>query len=350
MTHFISLAVPRSLTVVLDPNRFYENRYDITLGPQPNALKRLLTGALVLGALANRTRGFIYVGDTYLAGPDEGRAEFAFLKRRGLGLVFYWTGTDIRSTALMKKLERDTGQPNIATYITETSRELEGPAFENSKRTRALLADNHADAMFLHPHANRNYLTRPVEPFLYLFPDDRFHYLCEKFDDMAVPIMTHVASSPIIKGTQLVRAAITRLRKEGYVFEYNELIDTDNRTVVKTLHRTHISIGHFYGFTPGVYGVESLAATCALVTSASEQLELTLPAGSDDAWFVTSHDEVYQHLRELLEDPARTRELALRGYAFARENFSSNANAPALNQVLRSVLARGTPPPKPLTG
>lgn len=338
MTHFISSAVPNSLTVVLRPNRFYDNDYDITLGNRYSTAKRLLKGALMIGALANRAKGFIYVGETYLAGPDEGRAEFAFLKRRGRALVFYWTGTDIRSTALMNKLENDTGRPNIASYIAELNPELVGPAFEKSRKRRAELADTFSDAMFLHPNANRNYLTQPTEPFLYLFPDKNFGDHRAKFDGMAIPVLSHAASSPVIKGTQLVRAAITRLRKEGYVFEYNELIDADNVTVVETLQRTHISIGHFYGFTPGIYGVESLAATCALVTSASEHLELTLPKGSDDAWFVTSHDEVYQHLRELLDDPARTRELALRGYKFARENFSASANADRLNEVLASAL------------
>jgi Glycosyl transferases group 1 len=338
MTLYIASAVPRSYSVVLRPNRFFASTYDLTFHHQFSKAKRVISGPWVLGRLASRARGFIYVGDPYLLEPDGRKAELSFLRRHRRGIVCYWTGSDIRSTGLMKENERETGHPNIASYITEIAPSLEGPQHEATKKRLAAVADQYADAMFLHPHANRNYLTTPVEPFLYLFPDDRFHDLRGKFDNMTIPVLTHAASSPTIKGTQLVRAAIAHLRLDGYLFEYNELIEQNSAEVTAALLRTHISIGHFYGFTPGLYGVESLATTCALVTSASEKLEPFLPAGSDGAWYVTPHDQVYEHLRELLDHPMRTRDLAQAGYEFARRNFSASANAPELNRVLDKVL------------
>jgi hypothetical protein len=340
MVKFITRATPNSFSVLLHTNRYYPAAdYDKTLPDGLGRVRIALAGPVILGRLMNRARGFVYVGGSYLSSPDGCRAEFAFLARHGRRLVCYWTGTDIRSPALMRELERETGRPNIVSYFHELAPSMAGEAYEEKKKRLAAVADRYADAMFLHPHANRNYLTRPVEPFLYLFPDERFQEVSGKFDEMDTPILVHASSSPIIKGTQLVRAAVARLDAEGYRFDYRELIGVDNDTVVDTLRQAHISIGHFYGFTPGIYGIESLALQCALVTSADERREPYLPAGCNEAWYVTDHHEVYQHLKDLLDEPERTRDLALRGHAYAKSRFSASANGPDLRRVLDTVLA-----------
>lgn len=344
MVEFISAAIPRSLSVVLRPDRYSGGRYDIELRDSPRVgMIRLIAGPVLLGKLMNQAQGFVYVGKGYLLDLDYREFEFSFLRKHGLSICCYWTGSDIRSNRLMHETEARTGVPNISTYIGFVDQRCESDRFDIDRQLTAMVADRYASVMFLHPHANRNYLARPVEPFLYLFPDDRFQGALSKYDDLSVPVIVHAPSSPLIKGTPLVRAAIAHLRLDGYRFDYVELIGVSNDVVLESLARAHISLGHFYGFTPGIYGIESLAAATALLISADEFMEPYLPAGSNDAWLVTKHDQVYENLKALLDAPELLAPLALRGQAWARRNFSASANGPTLLAILDSVLERSYP-------
>ena len=85
-------------------------------------------------------------------------------------------------------------------------------------------------------------------------------------------------------------------------------------------------------------GVEAMASACALVISADEHEEPYLPAGSNDAWLVTKHYQVYDNLKLLLDEPERLEPLALYGQQWAKDHFSASANTPELLAVLDNVL------------
>jgi hypothetical protein len=191
--------------------------------------------------------------------------------------------------------------------------------------------------MFSNTVDHLGYLARGTEPFLYFLPDDPLPNP-HKFDDVSKIVIVHATTSPVIKGTPLVRAAIARLRAEGYDFEYVELIGVTNATVKSELARAHIAMNQFYGFSPAVFGVESLAAGCVVMMSADEFVETDLPAGSNECWVVTKHHEVYTNLKGLLDDPSQFEPIARRGREWA-EKYALRAGAGAiLNRTLDSVL------------
>lgn len=339
MTLFLSKAIPRSYSVALRQNPFYNTHYDFGDAQLPQrTFLRWIALPFLVGRLMNRARGFIFVGTGYLLDPDYRDFHFRFLKKHGLAVVCYFTGSDIRSTVLMRAHEKETGIPNVATYIDISTPRLGTLAHDHDMRSFAEVADRYADAAFDFPQGNRNYLTQEVNRFLYLYPDDRFAETTEKFTDLSKPVIVHAPSSPVIKGTPLVRAAIAQLRAEDYVFEYVELTGMPNALVMSELARAHIVLGHFYGSTPGVIGVEAMASACALVISADEHVELMLPPGSNDAWLVTKHWQVYDNIKLLLDEPERIEPLARYGQQWAKNHFTASANTPELLAVLDRIL------------
>jgi hypothetical protein len=347
MIHQIANVIPHSYSVSLGTPRFYQHlHYDKSFpggdgrGGAVRELFRLATGPLALARLAHRAHGFVYVGPRGFLrfATDERAFEFRFLKRHGLRLALYWCGSDIRSTVLMRELERSTGMPNIFTYVGFIVPARETEDYERSVRTRAMLSDTFADIVFDNPTDHKGYVKRHSEPFFYFMQEDRFAGTEEKFRNLSRIVITHAATSPIIKGTQLVRAAIKKLQVEGYQFDYVEMLTATNDEVLDQLRRTHISLNQFYGFTPAVYGLESLATRCAVLQSADDTVETTLAPGANDAWIVTKHYEVYGNLKKLLDSPQLIEPQATRGQEWARMYGSAEVMGETLRQLLTMVL------------
>lgn len=336
-------AIPDSYSVSFTEEVAYASSYDHRFRTRPGTrgswLERVITGPLLLGRLMNQASGFLYVGATgfLLADLDQREFEFAYLAKKGVPIVCYWCGSDIRSTRRMHELERQTGLPNISTYIAANGRVFESEGWDELKRRIASVASRHASAMFSNTVDHLSYLTMGTEPFLYFLPDDPLTDP-DKFDDLSPIVVVHATTAPEIKGTPLVRAAVAQLREEGYDFEYVELIGVPNATVKRELGRAHIAMNQFYGFSPAVFGAEALAAGCVVMMSSDEHVETDLPAGSNEAWVVTKHHQVYSNLKRLLDDPSSLHPIARKGRAWA-EQYARRAGAgPILMRTLDAVL------------
>jgi hypothetical protein len=303
------------------------------------ALRRAVGAPIMLARLAVRARGFVYVGPGGFlnSAVDERRSEFAFLAARGRRICCYWTGSDIRSIRLMHELEAETGRPNIGTVIGADNPVFESAEHDERVTRRAAVSDEFADIIFNVAVDQRSYLRRHTEPFQYFYPDDDF---------VARPpvaagtraVVAHAPSSPVIKGTALVRDAVDRLQAEGYDFEYVELIGMPHESILSQLRRSDIVANQFYAFVPSVFGIEALASWTAVLMSADPTVEPDIAPGSDGAWLVTGPTEVYDNLKRLLDEPDTVRSLAARGYEWALATASASASGEVLQRLLSSVL------------
>lgn len=340
LVHNIAAALPGARSVVLRRHPFYNVTYDWEPSsrtfPGSATLSAWLHGPALLGRLAARSNGFIYLSaEGFLnAAHDQRRYEFRFLKKHGCTIACYFTGNDIRSPKLMKELELETGRPNLGTYLAETDRVFALPSYDDLKKRIAETANLYADVVFNADVDQRAYLTPPTRPFIYFTPDDEISDDFSRYEGAARPIILHAPSSPIIKGTPLVRAAIDQLREEGYDFEYVELVRVSNDEVKRQLSRAHITLNEFYAAVPGVFGVEAMAAGSVLLTSADEHVELQLPAGSNDAWVVTAHHQIATNLRRLLDDRSTWADQARAGVDWVRAHAATSVTSAELARVL----------------
>jgi hypothetical protein len=337
MVASLARAIPDSYSVVIAPHPFYDFRYDFQIGlERGDWLRSRFVAPWEFGRLAATARGFIYVGadGMLVCGVDDREWEFGFLKKHGLRLVCLFTGSDIRSPALMRALQQETGVENIVTYLDQVSPVFATSSYDDQRRRTAAIADRFADVMFTAAVDQLSYLERQTEPFPYFYADEDLMFDDAKHSAPGARIVVHAPSSPIIKGTQVVRAAIQRLRTEGFVFEYHELINTPHTQVIAALKEAHIALNEFYAFVPGVFGVEAMANGCALLTRADESIETDLPVGSNSAWLVTTAADVYANLREMLEQPERIAPQAAAGLAWVRQNATVSASGARVREVL----------------
>jgi hypothetical protein len=336
----LARVVEDSVSVALGSESFYGRDYDITIPAGGRAeLRRALRAPVIFARLAARARGFVYVGsDGFLQTTVDQRAwEFAFLRRKGRPIVCYFTGSDIRSPALMAELERATGAENIATHLAEAAPSMAAPGFEDQQRQVAAVADEFASVIFTAKVDQLSYLQRETEPFLYFFPDEDVVWSDAKHAEPGPRIVVHAPSSPILKGTSYVRDAVESLHAEGYDFEYRELIGVPHQDVMSELRRAHIALNEFYAFVPGVFGVEAMASGCALLTRADERIETDLPPGSNDAWLVTTTGDLLGNLRSLLDDPSRIPRLAQAGRAWVEHYATVSSAGSRFREILRSI-------------
>ena len=340
----VAAALPDSVTVNLARHPFYSRHYDIefNIGGRRSALRRvrrLIAAPWVLGRLASRHQTFIYIGGQgFLVSLLDGRdREFEFLRTRGRTVVCYFAGSEIRSHDLLNEFAAERGIDVITTYQAEASPGIAGPYAERQRRLLAAAADGHAQLVFNAPVDQMSYLQRSTLPCLYFYTDELIERRPAKWQDVSRPLVVHAPSSPLIKGTPLVRAAVRSLKEEGYDFEYVELVRRPHEEVVAVLERAHVVLNEFYAFVPGVFGIEAMAANAVLVTSADPEIEPSLPQGAAEAWVVTPYWRVTQRLRCLLDNPAGLQAQADRGTDWVLRHCSRSANTATFLAALEQL-------------
>ena len=323
-------------------HRFYgANHYNYNLGkksPRVALVLRMVCGPLLLGYLAARASNFFYVWDTgFLYHRLDGRAyEFNFLKKRGKKIVTFFCGSDIRSPLLSLEHAKSLDIDVMATYQAMSDPKFTSPEFEARVRRTAEAAERYADHIFNAPVDQIGYITRDVHPFVYFYPDEKFKKNEAKYHQIRRVKIVHAPSSFIIKGTQLIRTALKKLKLEGYDFEYVEIINMPHSVVIEHLQTAHIVVNELYAFVPGIFGLEAMAAYCAVLTSADSAIEPTLPEGANDAWMVTKYWQIYENLKRMLDEPHLMRETADRGYAWAWAHCRSSAARQHMKRLLES--------------
>lgn len=323
--HHLAQAVPNAISVKANANRFYTYAYDVDLSRHSLPV-RLVLAPITLGHLMTRVHTAIYVGGSgFLLAGDGREREFRFLRRHDVQILCQFTGSDIRSHQLLGELSARLDRDVITTYQDLANPAVGTPRAELRRRTMAETADRYAAAIFNPSVDQISYLTSETLPFLHFFPDDQITENPDKWRSPKRPTVVHAPSSPMVKGTPLVRAAVKALQEDGFDFDYVEIIGRPNSEVRQILLDAHIVLNEFYAFVPGVLGVEAMAANAVLLTSADPAIEPTLGAAASTAWVVTPYWRIYEVLRTTLSDPSSWQEQADRGTAWAREHCSATA-------------------------
>jgi hypothetical protein len=325
--NFLTGVFERSYSVSLSSNKFYKNNiynfcFSQKLPPYLTKNLRLLMGPILMGYLLNRANSFFYIGNTgfLISFPDGREYEFKTIKSRNKKLVTLFSGSDIRSLKLSldhaKKLDIEV----MASYYDILFPHCLSQEYEDFLKRLATSANRHSNIIFNAPVDQISYLREDAEPIFYIFPDKKFHRNDHKFKDIKTIRIVHAPSSPIIKGTQIIRAAIKKLKVIGYTFEYKELINVPNEVVLEHLRNTHIVVNELYAFVPGVFGIEAMASHCALITSADRYIEASLPEGANEAWLVTKYWEIFDNLKQMLDEPSLIKTYADKGFDWTFKN------------------------------
>jgi hypothetical protein len=340
---YLSLSIPNCYSVCLKKDPFYKDfKYDYFLSFNNSYLfyiKIIFLGPILLGRLIHEAQGFFYISSKrfLINHIDEGFFEYKFLKKEKKKIVSWFLGSEIRSPSISIKMAQERGDEVMANYFYLVNPNLMNLDHEMSIKKRVLAAEKFSDQIYTSRIDQISYFKRETLPVFKSYPDQFFFKNFEKFKGLKIPKIFHAPSSPILKGTQLVRAAITRLKKENYKFEYKEAQFLQNSLILEELKSTHIVLDQFYSCTIGVFSVEAMANCCAVMNSADEYIETDLPKGSNDAWLVTKNYEIYDKLKFLLDNVQVQMEYAEKGYNWALQHASQSAASNKLKTLLRSI-------------
>ncbi|HAS6349107.1 TPA: hypothetical protein I7241_14275 [Vibrio vulnificus] len=333
-------ALQGAKTVNFYKNPYYNEKYDYYFG-QHKACRVFLhiISPMVLGYLMVRYKTFIYIsGNGYLIRHLDGRAyEFSKLRKHGCHVICYFTGSDIRSFKRLDAFGKAHNMDVITTYQPISHKGIDSEFKENIRKMLGESADKYASAIFNPSTDQMAYIERECHPFLYFADEQKIQYLPQKFEQEK-KVVLHAPSSPIIKGTPIVRAAIKQLQEEGYDFEYVELIGVPNTQVMAELAKAHIVLNEFYALVPGVFGVEAMMNNAVLLTSADKNLEPTLFEGANDAWVVTPYWQLYKNLKEALDSPMEALQVqADKGTQWVEQYCTYECSARYLNTIIEQL-------------
>lgn len=303
-----------AVSVNFRPNKYYKNnRYDYSFKTTNNLtiyLLKVFYGPYLLAKLANQSDVFIYFWWTGFCVDRE--MDYKFLKHKEKKIVCIFVGSDIRSGKLTKEHFDKLDEDHFVNYIS-----IINDKNETRVRHVAGLAQKYADVIFSPRKVQLSYLEDSVDFFMYMIKDEILYEREEKnYDEIKI---LHAPSNPLIKGTPLVRAAIKKLKVEGYKFQYIEMIDQPNEEVLKLLEESDIVLNQFYAAMPGVFGIEAMAKSNAVLMSPEYK---NLPNGSEGAWMATKYWEVYDNLKYLLDNPEEISTYAKVGYEFVKNNYT----------------------------
>lgn len=331
----LSKLFENSVSVNLNPNKFYNSEYDYSLNVANNYLRYFLNffyGPFILGYLMNISNNFLYIWEKgFLLDRDK---EFRFLKARNKKLILMFCGDDIRSPKLSFEYSNSKDVDNFLNYTTQDLQKQ-----EIKVKLNARIADQYADVIFNFPICQISYLKKETFFFPYMYDSKNFNLLSNKFENINSFRIVHAPSNPLVKGTMLVRSAIKKLNILGYKIEYIELQNKSNSDVIDELKKSHIVLNSFYGlgYTIGQFGVEALANTNCLLTSFnSEKLEEdNLYSELDQICINTKYWEVFDKLKFLLDNPQEIKKIAIKGYHFAYNNFEYKNSKRHYDKILK---------------
>lgn len=228
--------------------------------------------------------------------------ELALLRRLGKEVVHVFLGSDVRPPYMDGNLMRPSWGRSIDDCRMMLSETV--AAISAIERWSSLIVSHppyaqlqrrpcaHILAVGLpirHEVGRREWSARPV-------PGDR-----------RAVVVLHSPSSPEVKGTALIRAAVQRLLDEGIDLEYREISGVENDQVLAAITEADVVVDQCYSDTPlAMFATEAAAVGRAVIVGgyAWNEIDRLVPAELVPPSIRCHPDELYETLRHVVQDEA----------------------------------------------
>lgn len=272
------------------------------------ALWRLWSVVVLIQALYRFDRFVFVFGETI----TNTRAELFLHRLLGKKLIFLYCGSDARPPFIGGNYAHSNLKTAIET-IAQRSKSISSRIRLNERFGLCInspLTGHYHDRPYINwfsigiPRALPDILAKPSEPQAALVSNQ-------------VRIL-HSPSSPQMKGTRAICAAIERLRAKGYDIEFVQLSGVPNTEVIKEIARCDFIVDQLYSDTPmAAFATEAaILGRPAVVGSYAASLDLPIsPEGMPPSCFVHP-DALESAIEGLILDPKARIELGLRAQAF----------------------------------
>ena len=255
-----------------------------------------------------------------------------FWRRLGVVVIIQCHGTDSRPPYLAGNVTRTNAQ-ELRARIAETRERMD--AIDSSD---ALLIDNPLGGQF-HTRAffNGSILGNVVS-------SKKAAYIRSVPGQIAgaTTRILHCPSNPTLKGSDLVRAVVGRLKAEGYDIDYVEIKERPNQEVMQALAEADVVVDEMYSDMFGaVFALESMHAGRATIVCGYglDELERLQSIGTRMPTHFGRPEQLYDLLKALIEDA----DLRSSKEAEAREYTDSFGSARATAERLLRIAVGAAP-------
>ncbi len=140
-----------------------------------------------------------------------------------------------------------------------------------------------------------------------------------KTDSKDIVRIVHMPSSPVVKGTRFFRDAISQLKKEGFVFEYIEVMNMEHSQAIGELKKADIVLDQLLIGGFGSLAVEAMGfgkpVVCYLIETAKKEHYEDCPI------VIASIDTVKEKIAELILDKNLRKRIGHAGKLFVARHF-----------------------------
>ena len=200
-----------SVNVSFTTKKIYKSNFDYTIEVENiyfQYLLRIIYGPFLFAYLINKHTHFFYVSSLGFFINRE--IDFKILNLKQKKIICLFTGDDIRSLKLTLEYALINNLDSFANY----SQYKFNIKYDNERKKMAKIADKYADIIFSVPIDQISYLKSKQFFWKYIYDKSNFNRNEQKFIRNNTIKIVHAPSSPTLKGTPLVRAAIKKLELE----------------------------------------------------------------------------------------------------------------------------------------
>ena len=320
-------------------DRFFAYPADLTIPEQSlNSLDRRTSGLL---NLVTKTQAIILESGAPLAAADPARIpsrrsgfrQARILRDAGyrVGLIFH--GSDIRRPDIHIRTHHDSPFTNpAAADLTETLRDSTRIVHEELANWEGPVMVSTPD--LLGTTAGAQWVPVVVNLADFPFPSDHANE-----ESNLPPLVVHLPSSSLLKGTHLIDPVLRRLAGEG-VIRYARYEHLPHEEVPAIMSQADIFVDQLGMGILGVAGIEAMAAGAALVTDPGP--EALAAYGEEVPLIAIDAATLEDSIRELVADHELRRELTIAGRAFAERHHDGRRSAAAIATAMDLELPAGT--------
>lgn len=235
--------------------------------------------------------------------------EFKTLKKYNKILIVRYLGCDIRHWEPAFEELEEKGILHVCCFcghaFSETCNKIE-------KQKTAEESDKYADIIYsnvdMPSFLKGNYKTTRI-------PLDLADYEYS-FIENSVPRVVHAPSNPVLKGTPIIRLALSQLKRKGYEFKYTEIRGRENKEVLSELTQSQIAIDQLGGCGTSLFALEAMACGNIVLGGANKKFNPTI---LEDCPIIQINPlNIYNKLKWVLDHPEMWNELAIKGREYVR--------------------------------
>lgn len=278
-----------------------------------------------------RHNAFIFLSDASLL-PY--KLDLPILKLFHKKTIMWFVGSDIRHYESLEAAAKKAGLK-----FCKSKDEGSGPKALKRKMRMIHMVERYVDYIISYP-AISQLLTKKYHTIF--IPQDICNIRYSNISNPR-PLVVHAPTDDEFKGTSHIVEAIERLKKEGYDFEFFLFRNVSNNKVRETLTRADIAVDQLFATGPGMFALESMAASCAVLGGNVPEISGYPP---ELPIIHTDPDNIYQNLKLLLENPELRRELGENCRKYVEKYHDSSKIADDFIRLLTTGEANRTIFPK----